>query len=158
VAVKRPVFLDTSVLLAGLTDIAGEDHPAQELMDAIAGGRLGRPHTAWHCCLEFYSVTTRLPEEWRLQPADALRLISVEVMGRLEVHQLPPGALLRFLGEAASERVAGGRIYDFHIAAIARQVGARTVVTENARHFAALGRHGIRVASAEEFAAAELGS
>jgi predicted nucleic acid-binding protein len=39
----------------------------------------------------------------------------------------------------------GGRIYDAHIAEIARLAGARLVATENRRHFTPLLRHGIRV-------------
>ena len=65
------VFLDTSILLAGLIELGPASGPAQELMAAVAGGRLRRPCTAWHCCLEFYAVSTRLPEEFRLSPADA---------------------------------------------------------------------------------------
>jgi len=49
--------------------------------------------------------------------------------------------------------VSGGRLYDAHIAEIARLASARIVVTENPRHFVALLRHGIRVWSGEEYAA-----
>ena len=49
------------------------------------------------------------------------------------------------LVSAAGEGTAGGRIYDAHIAEIARQAGARLIATENRRHFTALLRHGIRV-------------
>jgi len=48
-------------------------------MDAVANGQIERPLTAWHCCLEFYSVTTRLPEEYRLEPEIALRLLREEI-------------------------------------------------------------------------------
>ena len=50
-----------------------------------------------------------------------------------------------FLVSAVGEGAAGGRIYDAHIAEIARQAGARLVATENRRHFTPLLRHGIRV-------------
>jgi hypothetical protein len=56
------------------------------------------------------------------------------------------------LRELAQDRVVGGRVYDAHIAEIARLSGARAVVTDNRRHFAGLARHGIRVLGAEEFA------
>jgi len=57
-----------------------------------------------------------------------------------------------FLASAGAERVAGGRVYDAHIAEIARLAGARLVVTDNRRHFVGLMRHGIRVLTAVEFA------
>ncbi len=70
------VFLDTSVLLAGLIDFGPQSAPAQSLMHAVAEGQLPKPGTAWHCCLEFFSVATRLPPEYRLTPVDAARLVA----------------------------------------------------------------------------------
>jgi hypothetical protein len=35
--------------------------------------------TAWHCCLEFFSVATRLPPEFRVSPRDAATLVEEEV-------------------------------------------------------------------------------
>jgi predicted nucleic acid-binding protein len=152
-ALVRPLFFDTTVLLPGLIELGPASGPAQRIMAAVAGGRLRGPRTAWHCCLEFYAVSTRLPEEFRLSPDDARRLIEEEVLARFDVHQLGAGTRTEFLVSSAQDRVAGGRIYDAHIAEIARQAGARGVVTDNRRHFAALARHGIRLMSSEELAA-----
>ena len=144
-------FFDTSVLLAGLIDVGPSSLPAQHLMTAVADGRLRRVHTAWHCCLEFYAVATRLPEEVRLHPRDAWRLIDEEILGRFAVHQLPAEHQRLFLGAVAEERIVGGRIYDAHIAEIARQARVGVVVTDNVRHFTDLVRQGVRVASAADF-------
>jgi len=152
VAALTPPFFDTSVLVAGLIELGKASEFPQRIMTAIASGKVRRAATAWHCCLEFYSVATRLPEEFRVAPEDALQLIEEEVLARLEVRQLPEEARQCFLRALAQDRVVGGRVYDAHIAEIARLSGARTVVTDNRRHFAALARHGIRVLSAEEFA------
>lgn len=138
-------FFDTSVLIAGTIDLGSNSQHALLLMDAVAGGRIESPLTAWHCCLEFYSVTTRLPEEYRLEPEIALRLLREEVFARFSVHDLQADLREDFLVSAAGEGTSGGRIYDAHIAEIARQAGARLVVTENRRHFTRLLRHGIRV-------------
>jgi len=146
-------FFDTSVLIAGSIDFGSSSQPALQLMDAVADGRIERPMTAWHCCLEFYSVTTRLPEEYRLEPEIALRLLREEIFARFSVHDLPEGKREEFLVSAAGEGTAGGRIYDTHIAEIARQTGARLVATENRRHFTSLLRHGIRVLVSAELAA-----
>ena len=120
-------------------------------MTAVAENRIRLPETAWHCCLEFYAVSTRLPAELRLAPADALRLIEEEVVARFRIHQLPSGARLSFLQEAAKEGVVGGRVYDAHIAEIGRRAGAKLIVTDNRRHFTSLLRHGVRVLGTEEF-------
>jgi hypothetical protein len=145
-------FFDTSVLLAGLIDLGPASTAAQKLMTAVAGGKLRRVHTAWHCCLEFYALATRLPEELRLHPRDAWHLIDEELLRRFTVHQLPAAHHRAFLGAAVEERVVGGRIYNAHIAEIARQARVRVVVTDNVRHFTGLVRQGIRVASAADFA------
>lgn len=121
-------------------------------MTAVAEGRLRRPLTAWHCCLEFYAVATRLPEEFRLAPADAVRLLDEEILDRFEVAQLVRDRRRGCLRDAAADRVAGGRIYDAHIAEVARESGARVVITDNARHFSGLARQGVRVATSTAFA------
>ena len=145
------VFLDTSVLLAGLVDFGPQSAPAQSIMHAVAEKLVPSPATAWHCCLEFFSVSTRLPPEFRLATADAARLLEEEVFARLTVHDLPAGDRLRLLQAAIEDGTAGGRIYDAHIAEVARAAGATVVVTENRRHFLGALRHGIKVETPVEY-------
>lgn len=144
------IFLDTSVLVAGLIDLGPQSAPAHSLLHAVAEKKLSPAGTAWHCCLEFFSVTTRLPPEFRLTPPDAFRLIEEEILGRLAVHDLPPADRIAFLRAAAHDSIGGGRIYDSHIAEIARAAGATAIVTDNRRHFLAALRHGIRVETPSE--------
>ena len=146
-------FLDTSVLLAGLVDFGPQSAPAQEALHAVAEGKVAKATTAWHCCLELYSVATRLPPEFRLSAAHAVTLIQDEVFGRMTVHDLPPGSQRSFLQALGQEGITGGRIYDAHIAEVARAVGAAVIVTDNRRHFVAALRHGIRVETPSEFVA-----
>jgi len=145
------VFLDTSVLLAGLVDLGPQSAPAQSLMHAVAEKRVTSPATAWHCCLEFYSVATRLPPEFRVSPVDAVRLLDEEVFARMAVHDLPPTGRMPMLRTAARDVIAGGRIYDSHIAEVARAVGAGVVVTDNRRHFVSALRYDLRVETPAEF-------
>lgn len=145
------VFLDTSVLLAGLIDFGPQSAPAQSLLHAVAEKRLTAAATAWHCCLEFFSVATRLPREYRLTPTDAAALLDSEVFSRMAVHDLPPTGRVPMLQAAARDAIAGGRIYDAHIAEIARAVDADVVVTDNRRHFLTALRYGIRVETPTEF-------
>jgi hypothetical protein len=70
-------------------------------------------------------VATRLPPEFRLSPADAARLLDEEVLARLAIHDLPAADRWAFLRVAAEDSSAGGRIYDAHIAEVARAAGAR---------------------------------
>ncbi len=150
---RSVVFLDTSVLLAGLVDFGPQSAPAQQIMLGVAERSLTAA-TAWHCCLEVYSVATRLPPEYRVAPADASRLLQEEVLARLAIHDLPPADRGAFLSALVQEQIAGGRIYDAHIADVARAAGAGVIVTDNRRHFLAALRHGIRVETPGEFLAA----
>ena len=147
------VFLDTSILLAGLIDFGPQSAPAQSLMHAVAEGRVARPGTAWHCCLEFFSVATRLPPEFRLAPADAVQLVQEEVFARMQVHDLPPADRLPMFRAAAHDGISGGRIYDAHIAEVARAAGASVIVTDNRRHFLSALRYDMRVETPAEFLA-----
>lgn len=146
-------FLDTSVLLAGLIDVGPQSGPAQSLLHAVAEKEVENPATAWHCCLEFFSVATRLPAEFRLQPLDAVTLLEQEVFARMAVHDLPPPGRLQLLATAARDGIGGGRIYDAHIAEVARAAGAAVIVTDNRRHFVSALRYDLRVETPSEFLA-----
>ena len=145
------VFFDTSVLLAGLIEFGPQSAPAQLLLNEVVEKRLTDVATAWHCCLEFFSVATRLPAEYRLSSSDAVALLESEVFPRMAVHDLPPADRIGMLRAATQDAVAGGRIYDAHIAEIARAARAQVVVTDNRRHFLAALRHGMRVETPSEF-------
>lgn len=145
------VFLDTSVILAGLVDFGPQSAPAQSLMHAVAEKRIASPATAWHCCLEFFSVATRLPPEFRITPADAVTLLEEEVFARMAIHDLPGADRLAMLRGAVHDAIAGGRIYDSHIADVARAAGARVIVTDNRRHFLSALRYDLRVETPAEF-------
>ncbi len=91
--------------------------------------------------------------EFRLAPADAARLLEEEVFERMAVHDLPATdrrAMIRLL---VDDGIGGGRIYDVHIAEIARAAGARVIVTDNRRHFVSALRHDLRVETPAEFLA-----
>lgn len=149
----RRAFFDTSVLVAGMVDLGASSIAPLAVLDAVAEGSIARPLTAWHCCLEFFSVTTRLPEEYRLEPDTSLRFLREEILARFEVCDLPPDAREELLRSAAGEGLVGGRIYDSHIAEVARRHRSTLVVTENRRHFSSLLSHGIRVLLSRELLA-----
>ncbi len=151
-ALARSVFFDTSVLVSAFIEAGEAPSPAEVALDAITQQRVRRPLTSWHCVLEFYSVATRLPGGLRLDPVVAGQIVGDVLLRRFEVCDLPAEARLTFIVSAVRERVAGGRVYDAHIAESARLAGAELVVTDNRRHFVGLLRHGIRVVTAAEFA------
>jgi hypothetical protein len=60
-----------------------------------------------------------------LTPVDAARLLDDEAFGRMTVHDLSTADRLAMMKAAARHGTAGGRIYDAHIAEVARAAGAR---------------------------------
>jgi hypothetical protein len=79
------------------------------------------------------------------------------ILAYFEVVDLPKRARLPFLRAAAGDGVAGGRLYDAHIAEIARSAACTLIVTENVRHFVSVTRHGIRVATPSELTSTSVG-
>src|SRR5262245_57808369 len=145
------VFLDSSVLIAGLIDFGTQSAPAQAVLHAVAERHVPAAGTAWHCCLEVFSVSTRLPAEYRLTPADAVQLIESEIFGRMAGVERPGGARPKRLRAGAQGKLTRGASYDAHIAHVARTAGASVIVTDNRRHFLASLRYGIRVETPTEF-------
>lgn len=147
----RGLFFDTSVLVAGIVSFQETPEAAQQVMDAVADGRIHRPLTAWHCCLEFFSVITRVPVEFRVEVDEAARLVKEEILARFRVRQLPDGKFDEIFDSALEAGVRGARIYDFHLAAVARAAGAAAIVTDNPRHFRTTDDE-LRVLTSEELA------
>lgn len=144
-ALVGPVFVDTNIFVAGFLELGPSAAAAKTVLHAASSGRIRRPCTTWHCCLEFFAVTTRLPGECRLSPGDAVWIVQKDIFPVFDVAQLSDSERLDFLDEAVRERVTGGRIYDAHLARIARHAGAKAMITENVRHFSALERFSVAV-------------
>ncbi|MGC9452956.1 MAG: hypothetical protein ACP5I4_16080 [Oceanipulchritudo sp.] len=144
-------FFDTSILIGGLIDLGDSSTVPIAIIDKVAAGAISNACTAWHCCLEFYSVATRLPEEFRLLPHVALQLLDNEVLARLRIGFLPENHRRAFLLDAVAGHIAGGRIYDAHIGYIAMRMGASVIVTENKKHFNTVLNKGLPVLSAREY-------
>jgi predicted nucleic acid-binding protein len=147
---NRP-FFDTSILVAGLIDFGESSRASIELLDRVADQRIPQAATAWHCCLEFYSVATRLPEEYRLPIETAQQFVDEEIIARLGVEILTQTDQNSFFHSTAHNGIRGGRVYDFHIGMIALTNSASVIVTENKKHFSLFERQGLPVLNSDEF-------
>ncbi|MFU8847208.1 MAG: hypothetical protein ACNA77_00625 [Opitutales bacterium] len=147
---KRP-FFDTSILIAGMIDFGEPSQAPMQILDAVAEKSIREAATAWHCCLEFYSVATRLPEEYRLSPEIAREFVIDEIIGRLGIRTLDAAQRKNFLTDLVRLSIRGGRIYDHHIGTIALQNKTSVIVTENKKHFQTFERTGLCILNAQEF-------
>lgn len=117
------VALDTSASIPLLQ----RRHPAHHDVRAHLRGR--RPVLTSHSLIETYSVLTRLPNDARLAPPDAVKLLDANfgppaLLAPEAAASLP--ALLAPLG------VAGGAIYDALVALATKHAGLH-LVTRDAR-------------------------
>ena len=145
------VFLDTSVLLAGLIDFGPQSAPAQiadarDRREALAGpprrGTAASSSSRWPPGFRRSSGWRRLMR---------LPLLTTKCFARMSVHDLPAAERDALLATAAQDATVGGRIYDAHIAEVARAAGAGVIVTDNRRHFLSALRHGMRVETPSEY-------
>ena len=119
------VFLDTQ-RAAGGTDRL---RPA-ERAGALAAARRGRADagtgvTAWHCCLEFYSVARGCRRSSGSRRPTRRGSSRRKSSGGWPCTTCRAATACRCSAPLAHDDVAGGRIYDAHIAEIARAAGAR---------------------------------
>lgn len=76
--------------------------------------------------IEAYAVLTRLPPPHRLSPQDTITLIETSFLTEGTLAGLDSKVFRPLLREAADQDIAGGRIYDWVIAACARAARVNT--------------------------------
>ena len=77
-----------------------------------------------------------------LLPIANFSVLSRRIFARMTVHDFPADARIPFLGLMGEEGITCGRVYDAHIAEVARVAGAKIIVTDNRRHFLTALRYG----------------
>jgi predicted nucleic acid-binding protein len=106
-----------------------------------------------HAELEAYSVLTRLPAPFRVEPSVAADHLAKSYPGARLV--LPAGERRRLVGRLAGEGVSGGRAYDALIAATAAQHDLR-LITCDTRATAIYDRIGAAVRGSQRTTVKEL--
>jgi predicted nucleic acid-binding protein len=128
------VFFDTSVLVAASEQ--AHPHYAQALpaLLRVIGGK-DRGFMSVHSLAEMYAALTRLPVRPRIQPAEAARIITDNLMPHFEV--VPIGKkdyaeALRLVGDGGC---GGAKIYDALILGCASRSPADRIYTFNLADF-----------------------
>jgi len=137
--------LDSSVIIAGLLAWhEAHDRTLRSLVQARSGAAAGLVVPA-PALVEAYAVMTRLPAPHRIAPGDALELLAGSFECASKVVSLNETETWRFLHDAASEEIAGGRSYDALILRCARKARATTLLTLDRRDFSRLDPGDIRI-------------
>lgn len=146
----KKVFLDTSIFVSGLLD-PSPDPACRSIIEALKARRLRSCVTARHCCLEFFSVMTRLPPEYRLSAEAAVALLEEHVFDRVSVCDLPVDVATVWMRGLGGSDIVGGLVYDAHLAQVAASSRCGVLVTGNLKNFRQVAPHGIEVLSAQQF-------
>jgi predicted nucleic acid-binding protein len=102
-----------------------------------------KPAIPVHAAIETYSVMTRLPAPYRVDPSSAARLVGENLADRFLAGPTPRH-VRAWLARFAELGIAGGAIYDALIAESAR-AAQRTLVTADARAAATYRALGVSV-------------
>ena len=88
---------------------------------------------------------TRLPKPHRVDPTDALTLLTRTLEGRVELIALPVREYWSSLRNLVARGSHGGAVYDAEIIECSLQAGATRIWTLNLRHFRRLAPAGIEI-------------
>lgn len=94
---------------------------------------------------ECYAVLTALPLARRVTPADAERIVSESVAGRLSIVELRTADYLAAIRMTGQQGLSSGAVYDALHAIAAKKSGCDRILTYNVRHFRRLAPEHITV-------------
>ena len=128
------VLLDTSVLVAALTETHADHARCLRALEDVRGGRTIGFISA-HTAVELYSVLTKLPRTSPTAVRDCLTLIRREIIAHVRLIPLGEQDYLDLLDEAAGQNIRGGTVYDAIVLRAAMVAGVDRVLTLNLKHF-----------------------
>lgn len=128
------VFFDTTVLVAA--SARSHPHHAQALpaLRRVATGK-DRGFISTHSIAEVYAVLTRLPVQPRIQPVEASRIVTDNILAHFEVIPLHKEDYLAALGSVQKGGFGGPKIYDALLLRAASKCNAQRVYTFNLGDF-----------------------
>jgi predicted nucleic acid-binding protein len=125
---------DTSVMVAAVCSW----HESHDAATAELERRFARGDAlivAAPALVETYAVLTRLPPPHRLSPIDAMTLLDSNFLTGSTLTALDVKTYTTLLRNASGKGIAGGRVYDWVIAACAVKANVSVLMTFNAKDF-----------------------
>jgi predicted nucleic acid-binding protein len=130
--------LDTSVLVAA----SERSHPhhvqARAALQRVAAGQ-DEGFVSAHSIAEMYAVLTRLPVHPRIQPLEAARIVTENILANFGVVPVQKEDYISALNASAEGGWLGGKIYDALLLRCAMKCGADRIYTFNLSDFRKLG-------------------
>ena len=127
-------YLDTAVLVAA--SVAGHPHHSQSLATLrMVHKKRVTGHISGHGLSETYAVLTRTPFTPPIYPAEAWKLLSLNVLPYFRIVTLTPKMYQETIEECANRGWLGGRIHDALHLCCAKKAACDRIYTFNVRHF-----------------------
>jgi predicted nucleic acid-binding protein len=128
------IFCDTSVLVAGAVRSHEHYTRAFTVVERVASKK-DRGVVSVHSLAEMYAVLTRLPLIPRIQPAEAAKIVSDNVVRHFNMQTLNAREHAASVSAAAENGVIGGAIYDVLLLAAAQKAKPDRIYTFNVAEF-----------------------
>jgi predicted nucleic acid-binding protein len=132
------IFCDTSVLVAAAVRSHEHYTRAFGVVERVASKK-DRGVIGVHSLAEMYAVLTRLPVIPRIQPGEAAKIVSDNVVRHFQMQPLTAREYTASVSAAAENGVIGGAIYDVLLLAAARKIKPDRIYTFNVAEFKRLG-------------------
>ena len=127
-------YLDAAVLVAA--SVADHPHHSQSLATLqMVRKKAMTGHISGHGLSETYAVLTRTPFIPLIYPAEAWKLLSMNVLPYFQIVTLTPDMYRETIQECADSGWIGGRIYDALHLRCAKEAACDRIYTFNVRHF-----------------------
>ena len=137
------VFFDTTVLVAA----SERSHPhyaqARAALVRVAAGR-DKGFIGVHSIAEVFAALTRLPVQPRIQPVEAARIITDNILPHFEVVPISAEDYLDALNTMASGGWIGAKIYDALLLRCALRCAAERIYTFSLGDFTQLAPPGLQ--------------
>lgn len=131
------LFFDTSVLVAA----SERSHPHHEralpLLQRVAKGDDIGVMSA-HSLAEVYAALTRLPVQPRIQPAEAQRIVTENILPHFEIVTLAREDYVAVIQDMGARGIPGARIYDALLLRCAANSAVERILTFNLKDFSEL--------------------
>ena len=128
------VFFDTSVLVAASEQ--GHPHYGQALPALRrVTGRKDQGFMSVHSIAEMYAALTRLPVQPRIHPAEAVRIITDNILPHFEAVPIGKKDYVEALKLVGNGGWSGAKIYDALLMGCAARCGADRIYTFNLADF-----------------------
>jgi predicted nucleic acid-binding protein len=128
------IFCDTSVLVASALRSHEHYSRAFDVVERVADKK-DHGVVALHSLAETYAVLTRLPVIPRIQPDEAAKIVSDNIVRHFHMQQPSARDYLASISAAAANGVIGGAIYDVLLLAAARKLKPDRIYTFNVAEF-----------------------